>query len=250
MATPQVYKNVKIYRGGYDLSGYSNAAELAYEFPEVPVPVFGNACQHGIPGLPKLTWNLEGLASANATSTATYESDDILSARLGSGTDEPQSWCPQTGADGEPAYFSETNLLNYSLAAPIGEAHAFSASGGSVGTALVRGTIMATGAKTSSSQGTARQLGQVTAAQKLYAVLHVFAVSGTNPTLDVLVKSDDAEGFSSGSTRITFAQKTAIGSELATPVAGAITDDWWRIYWTVGGTNTPSFTFAVVVGIL
>ncbi len=250
MATPAVYKNVKVYSGGYDLSGYSNKAALSYEFDEVETIVFGDATHHGIPGLPKLGFELEGLASANATSTATWESDDILAARLGSATSQPMTFAPQTGADGEPAYFADSVLLKYAPGGAVGEAYAFSASGSGVDTALVRGTIMATGAKTSTSQGTARQLGAVTAAQKLYAVLHVFAVSGTSPTLDVLVKSDDAEGFSSGTTRITFTQKTAIGYQFATPVAGAITDDWWRIYWTIGGTDTPSFTFAVAVGIL
>jgi hypothetical protein len=32
------------------------------------------------------------------------------------------------------------------------------------------------------------------------------------------------------------------------PLSGAITDDWWRITATVGGT-TPSFRFAVILGI-
>lgn len=250
MATPAVYKNVKVYSGGYDLSGYSNKAELSYEYDEVETTVFGDATHHGIPGLAKLGFSLEGLASADATSTATWESDDILAARLGSATNYPMTWAPQTGADGEPAYFAETLLLSYAPGGAVGEAHAFSASGGGVGTALVRGTIMATGAKTSTANGTARQLGAVSATQKLYAVLHVFAVSGTDPTLDVIVASDDAVGMASPTTRLTFTQRTAIGAQFITPVAGAITDTYYRVGWTIGGTNTPNFTFAVVVGIL
>jgi hypothetical protein len=93
-------------------------------------------------------------------------------------------------------------------------------------------------------------LGAATATQHLYGVLHVLAVSGTNPTLDVVIQSDDAEGFASGTTRGTFTQKTAVGSQFLTPVAGPVTDTHWRCTWTIGGTNTPSFTIALVVGIL
>lgn len=114
---------------------------------------------------------------------------------------------------------------------------------------LVRGTLMAnkTGIS-SSSTGTARQLGQVASDQKVYAGLHVFKAGGTSPTLDVTIESDDASGFGSPTTQITFDQATAKTSQFKS-AAGAITDDWWRVKWTVGGTS-PSFDFLVVVGIL
>jgi len=63
-----------------------------------------------------------------------------------------------------------------------------------------------------------------------------------------VVQSDDAQAFLSPTDRITFAQATAIGAQWATPVSGAITDDWWRLSYTIGGTN-PSFMVIVVVGI-
>jgi hypothetical protein len=55
---------------------------------------------------------------------------------------------------------------------------------------------------------------------------------------------------SSPTTRVTFSQATGRTSQWATPVAGAITDDWWDISWTIGGTGGPDFTFVAVVGIL
>jgi hypothetical protein len=42
---------------------------------------------------------------------------------------------------------------------------------------------------------------------------------------------------------------TALGSQFATRVAGPITDDWWRASFTVGGSATPTFTLALVMGI-
>ena len=47
---------------------------------------------------------------------------------------------------------------------------------------------------------------------------------------------------------INFTQITAVGHEWK-EAAGPFTDDYWRIKWAIAGTD-PSFTFAVVVGIL
>lgn len=93
-------------------------------------------------------------------------------------------------------------------------------------------------------------MGAVTASQFLYGALHVFpTVDGTNPTLDVVVQSDTAQAFPSATTQMTFATKTAVGSQFAAPVAGAITDTWWRLSITVGGTSTPQFPILVVLGV-
>ena len=96
----------------------------------------------------------------------------------------------------------------------------------------------------SGDSGTGIQLGAVSATQSVHASLHALTVSGG--TLDVTVESDTASGFPSTTTRITFAQITAVGSEFAS-AAGAITDEYWRVDFTVGGGGT--FDFVVCVGI-
>ena len=114
---------------------------------------------------------------------------------------------------------------------------------------IARGNMLAvdTTAVTSSSTGSAVQVGAVSATKRLYAALHVVSASGTLPTLDVKVQSDNASNFPSATDRITFTQATARTSQLSS-VAGAVTDDYWRVSYTVAGTN-PSFLFAVIVGI-
>ncbi len=116
---------------------------------------------------------------------------------------------------------------------------------------VVRGKLLhpSNVSRTSSSVGTGRQLGAVVAGKSMYAALHVIAVSGTNPTLDVIVQSDDNAGFTSATSRITFAQTGAVGAAWGA-VAGAVTDDYWRISYTIGGTDTPTFAFAVTTGLL
>lgn len=97
---------------------------------------------------------------------------------------------------------------------------------------------------TSSGNSTGIQLGAISSDQTLWALLVVLAASGT---LDVTVESDDNSGFTSATTRLTFAQKTAIGAQLLS-LAGPQTDDYWRIAFTAG--STPNFTALVVAGII
>jgi hypothetical protein len=66
----------------------------------------------------------------------------------------------------------------------------------------------------------------------------------------VLVQSDDNASFTSATTRISFTAETdATAHYQWGSVAGAITDDYWRITYTVSGTG-PSFNFAVAAGII
>lgn len=112
----------------------------------------------------------------------------------------------------------------------------------------IRGNILLpSAARTATGVGTARELGAVSSTQRVFAALHVVAASGTTPTLDVVVQSDDNSGMTTPTTRLTFAQATATTSQFQS-AAGAITDTWWRVSYTIAGTS-PSFSFVVIVGI-
>jgi hypothetical protein len=240
-----VLKDCKLYVDGFDLSGDHNALSVQHTYDEVPCKVFGKAANFSLPGLSKIAFSHEGYMQANGTTGV----DDVYSARLGSATDAVITWCPATGAVTERSYFSKGIPFSYEHGGQVGEMYAFTVSGAGRGQILVPGSIMKTGAITANGTSTAYQVGAVGATQSLYAAMHIVAVTGTNPTLDLLVQSDDAEAFASPITRVTFAQAAAIGAQWATPVAGAIADDWWRLSYTIGGTNTPSFTVVVSIGI-
>lgn len=237
----QVLKDCKLWLDGWDLSGDMNALALRYGAELQDDTVFGDDTRSRAGGLKTVAVQHEGYWNGGADQV-----DDALFQSIGV-ADKPMTFGPETGADGERAFTVLTNLGEYAPGGEIGAMLAFSVSGEATGP-LVRATVMHNAAETASGNGVARQLGAVGATEKLYAALHVVAVSGTTPTLDVTVESDDAVGFLTPTTRITFAQATAIGSEWATPVAGAITDDWWRVTWTISGAG-PSFTFIVTIGI-
>lgn len=112
---------------------------------------------------------------------------------------------------------------------------------------LVQGTVLHPGDtnRTATSTSTGVQQGSVSATQKAYAALHV--THFTAGTLDVIVQSDDNSGFTTPTTRFTFTQAAGVTSQWASPLAGAVADDWWRVSWTIAGGGT--WKFAVGFGI-
>ena len=175
--------------------------------------------------------------------------DATMFAELGvSGT--PVTVCTRS-ADGSFAYLFRNSTASYTPSmSPVGDLAMAALSGNSTG-GIVRGSLIHPGSasRSSSSTGTGRQLGAVVAGKSMYAALHVLSVSGTStPTLTVIVQSDDNAGFTTPTTRISFTAATAVGAQWGS-VAGALTDDYWRISYTISGTN-PVFAFAVSAGVL
>lgn len=244
----QVLKNCKAYLDGYDLTGNSNKVELNYSADSLENTVFSATTKSRQAGLKNVEVNLEGFWEAGVGKI-----DAAMGANLDAGglVGKIITLCPTGGAANEPFFSFENIFGEFQLGAQVGELLPFSYSGGgSDDEGLIKGTVLENATKTATANGTGRQLGQVAAGQHLYAVMHVLAVSGTNPTLDMIIQSDDNSGFTSPTTKITFAQVTDVGAWWATRVSGPITDDYWRARWTIGGTNNPSFTVFVGVAIM
>lgn len=237
--------NAVVYMAQFDISGVHNMVELPQSVDKKDATTFGNTTRINAAGLYQVEAKGQGF-----TSFGTGEIEAVLAANLAV-VDVPLSVMAEGGTAASRAYF--TRMMTGTVkpfGTQVGELNPFEwAASGSGGVPLVSGTVMAAKAArtTSGNSGTALQLGAVSAAQRIYAALHVFAASGTTPTLAVTVRSDNAVGFSTPTTQITFTTATAAGAQFSS-APGAITDDYWRVDWTVGGT-TPSFTFAVVIGI-
>lgn len=236
-----VATNRKLFFGGYDLSGDSVSLNLGVSADALDATVFGLTTRKNIGGLQSVEANVEGLWKGGDAAN-----DNALFSNIGV-SNVPVVFGPVDGAEGSVAYFFKAMHANYDVGGPIGEILKFSFASHAQAE-LLRGIFLANkSAAAATANSTGIQHGAVSATQKLYAALHVFAASGTAPTLDCIIQSA-ATDFAGPTSRITFAQKTALGSEYATPVAGAITDTWWRVSFTIGGT-TPSFDFAVVMSI-
>lgn len=236
----QIWSNAKLFAGGYDMSGDVNALALKYGAEAKDATNFlSGTFKEFKPGLKSITFAHAGFWQAGALMLDPAMFTDLAL------NDVPVTIAPQTGAAGEIAFTFKSLETVYSIGAKVGEMLAFDVSGNGDGD-LIRGTIVHNAARTVSGDSTAYNLGAVGATQKLYATLHLLAVSGAG-TFDCKVQSDDLVGFVSPANVITFTQKTAVGSQFATPVSGALTDSWWRVDYTIAGFS--SVTFAVVIAI-
>lgn len=235
----QVLQDCKLLVAGYDLSGKMNALALDYSAELQDDTVFGDDTRSRLGGLKTATTQLNGYWDGTGL-------DDVLFNRIGL-AGEVMTISPAALTAGNRAFTFKTALGEYQPGGAVGEMFAFTVSGEATDN-LVRGTVLFNSTVSATGSGSGQNLGAVSSTQKLYAALHVLAASGTTPSLTVRVQSDVDNTFGSPVNQITFTAATAIGAQWATPVNGAITDTFWRVDYTVSGTN-PSFQFVVIIGI-
>ncbi len=238
-------KNAKLWMAGFDLSADHNQLEFngAKDTPEDTR--FGMDSRSYLPdGLVTFGVSHAGMYDQDSSATP-LKVDDVLFAEH-VGTALTVMTFAAVGAVGDVGYsFNGITSAYQSIGGAVGDAHVFSATGLGTGDA-VRGTIMEPGvtARSSSSNSSEFNLGDLAAGETVYAALHVIATTGS-PTLDVDIESD-ATGFASPTTRISFAQATAIGAQFLSDTT-VTADDFWRAAWVFGGTG--SITFVVNCGI-
>ena len=154
---------------------------------------------------------------------------------------------PDAGV-GNTAYFMKSRLFEYNIFGAVGEIAPFSISKSQSSDVVVQGKVQIDGDLTASGNSPGVQLGAVSATEKCYVGIHCYGVSGTStPTVTFKLQSDDNSSFTSPTDRITFTSITAVGSDFQS-VAGAITDQYWRLNYTISGTN-PSFSIHATIGI-
>lgn len=238
-----VLLNARIFAGAVDLTGNSNKVEVSSEREEKDTTNFGSAGWKEVLG---------GLASTKISAGGQWEAldttkvdDDMWANAGGTGA---WSIAPNTMAVGDLAYLTNALRSKYQLGGSVGDVAPWSAEA-TGNSPLVRGAVLHPPgtARTATGTGTAVLLGAVTSAQRLYAAVHVYSVSGTTPSITVKIQSDDNSGMTSPTDRITFTAATAIGGQFSN-VAGPVTDTYWRAVWTISGT-TPSFLLAVTAGV-
>ena len=237
-------KDIRWYVGAMSVACHAKSATLSNECAALDTTAL---CDDGwsefIGGLKSGSFDLSLMADM-----ADDGLDELLWSYLGT-ADIPQSFSIGS-ADGSPGYtFKSLSTAYVPQTGTVGELAMASLSGSSSGP-IARGQLIHpdTTARTSSGTGTAWEVGALTSGQTLYAGLHVISASGTSPTLAVKVQSDTV-GFPSATDRITFSTATDVANRYQlSSVAGAVTDTYWRVSYTIGGT-TPSFQFAVIVGI-
>lgn len=246
----------QLFSGGVKLTCYTD--QLGLDMTADPVE-FTNYCSTGAreyrQGL--RTWGVNAtgfadFAAVGATTGGLVPGEEIAPANLGATTN--LTICPVDGSEGAVAYLADGAYASMMpVGGTVGEAarYSFTAVPATLadGHKLVRGRLEANRTVTSSSNTTgSNSLGALSASQRLSASLHVFTLSGTSPTLAVKVQSDDNSGFSSPTDRITFSTASTRSGQFAY-INGAVTDSYWRVAWTIGGSASPTVAFAVALGV-
>jgi len=239
-----VLTSAKICLGQYQITTDLQSCDISLGVETVDDTVWGDTTRTHAAGIETMEVSGSGFYASDGTSAI----DDILSSSL-SAVNTPFTVAVPTGAEADRMYSFLSLQSEYgAISGSVGDIHpvAFKAVGS--GYQFIGRVEKALGATTATFQSTGSQLGALSATQSLFGVLHVVTVSGSSPTLDINVESDDNSGFSSATVRGAFTQATAATSQMLTPIAGAITDDYWRINATIGG-STPSFSMLCGIGI-
>ena len=236
-----VATDVKTWLDEFDFSGQMNAVALDYSAELKEATAMGDTAIRRLAALPFVSASMAG----NWGSSVDKELADRVSL-----VDKILSFAPEGNSEGNRGFTFRAAAGKYNFGAAIGEVFPFGFDAeGSAGDPLVAGMLMHDAARTATGNGIGQQLGAIAAAtNSIYGALHVTAVSGSSPTLDLTVESDDNSGFTSASVRMTYTQATGLTSQWK-ELAGPITDDWWRVVYTIGG-GSPSFDFAFVLGIV
>lgn len=241
-------QNAVILYDGYNFQTDLNQVAMEFGAEPLDVTTFSQDTRIMKAGLQTVATNISGFHDSDGTG----EPDDILFPDIGATGNPVLSVFPLSATDGQRGFSYKTTRTNYSPSGTVGEMFTFSADGPAAKSRLMNTTVLTnTTAATTSGNGTAANLGDVTATGNLYAVLHVTNTNASG-TLDVLLQSDSSSGFASPTTQVTFTQVgTSVVGEYATPVTTSSTGDiWWRANYTISATGGPSYDFVVGMAIL
>lgn len=241
--------DVRAYVGGLDATGVSNVVTLDGAAVDLDKTTYGSSgWMERQGGLKSHKIGIAGFYAAGAVAGLDQQ-DDRMWADLIGGQSVPVTLCGTSGAVGAPCYVGKTLNVGYKLLGKVGDLAPFqldTESDGPLGDGMMlhpQGT-----ARTTTGSGTGVQYPALVAGQKMWMALHALSITGTTPTLSVVVQSDTSNAFAAPTTRATFTGVTTTTGGQILAVAGPITDTWWRVTWTIGGT-TPSYLFAASAGI-
>lgn len=232
----------RMFLDGFAGACYINDFSASGDIDTSETTVLCNTAKQYIPGLEDATVSFSGFLDFNSvTPTSTFEY--MLSARKR--VIFPVVFLPNAGAtgvgiQGQRAYMFNGELTSYKIGTKVDEASTIEAEFQS-NTGLEAGmTLTPLTTATVTNPGAASIDNLASSANGLTAVLSVSAVSGTTPTLSVIIEHSPDN--SAWGPLITFGTKNTVTAEYAS-VTGTV-QRYIRARWVIAGT-TPSFTFHV-----
>lgn len=234
----EILTQAALWIAQHDVRSSMNNIALQSSYETKDCTCFGQGARSYALGLPRTSFSAAGYPTSDAVDKAFFDL---------AGQSELPITIGKERAEGAVAYVGKILDAKYSSNFSVSEVRAFDTSGELSSRSFGRGRILTIAAGASATaNGAGLQLRGISVTRKAFAALHVTAAGGATPTLDVIIQSDDNAGFTTPTTRATFSQLAVVGSQMV-EIDGAITDDYWRARYTIGG-STPSFDFAVSLG--
>lgn len=239
--------NCLILMGQYNVSGDLNSVGIQRSQAALPDDTFGpnKSFMARIPGQSDGVFSFAGLVELTAGGQ-----DSIFSANM-SLANIPLTVVLQPNVSGR-CKFGLIQQGEYRSGGNVGGRAEFGANGRIANYAMTDGDLLDSGTVHTGDffvapleRGPSLELGAVGATQKLYAIIHAIA-KDTFTSAVFAVQSSATEG-GSYTDRILFTTITGLTSQFAVPVAGPITDTWWRV--AVASFTGTSLTVYAAVGI-
>lgn len=246
----QVLTDVRGYFGGLDATNQNTQLTLDGMVVDLDATTMGSGGWTAMAGglksgkLSYASWGADGELPGLASINNEFWSD------LVGGQSVPFMLTPTSGAVGVGCYLGkllDTEVKRFDKVGALDPTQLSGVTDGPMVQGLIlhpQGTV-----RTTTGNGTGVQFPAVTAGHSMYMAFHALSITGTTPTLNVIVQSAAANTFVAPTTRATFTGiTTTVGGQLLV-AAGPISDTWWRVVYTIGGTS-PSYLFAASAGIL
>jgi len=229
-------QQTRIMWGAQPLAAYVRTVTPSATRDMLDVTTLADSGKSFIGGLTDWSLRVDGLF--DSTTTAGSLLADMTS-NLSSGATVATSVAPAGFSAGSSVWLIPAKTVSYEPSSSVADAVQFAAEFGS-GTAPALGISLADLAAVTSTSNSASQDNAASSSAGAVAHLHISAVSGTTPTLAVVVQHSTNN--SAWTTLASFTSASTVGSEVIT-VTGTV-NRYVRAAFTVGGT-TPSFTCQV-----
>lgn len=225
----------RFYMDKYHLSGKLYRASLPVTVNALANTVFTDDTDISLAGLIQARMELGGYFQAGSGLI-----DECVSGKLAV-ADTLVTLCPNDASVGDRCYAMRGVEGEVTNGGAVGEQHdlSFSLSCSSATGGLLFGNVMVNETHSANDAADALELGAVGEGEYLYAGLHIPSVTAGD-SITLKIESSPTYDPWEPTDRLLFDEASAAGAQFGTPVAGPITDTFWRAIWTVTGTD-PSF---------
>jgi hypothetical protein len=241
-----ILTDIKFLYDGRDLSADGNAIELEETYEMLNKTNLTNSFNCFRPGLPEGKWSYKGFTAFGIGSI-----EETLKNRRDLATGIPVIVAKTAALGSRAHFFSAAQGPLSMIQGPVGQILGFTVegtfgrSGAASSAGLISGPVLEPGVVSRVIAGSSTPVAMPgpVVGRSLWATVHLVAFVGT--TITFKIQSAALVGFGSPTDRFTQVL-TAVGGAIPTPVAGPITDGFYRADWS--GTFT-SFTAVVIVGV-